>query len=54
MRTPQEAIMYIVIDLHTKEQVGTPYADIKRARSRATKLDLVYGAHRYIVKAMVI
>ncbi len=43
---------YIIIDTHTGEQVGGVYAYTQRnrARSRADKLDLAYGAYRYQVK----
>ncbi len=38
-----------VIDSQTKYLVGT-YATLRRALSKADKLDLAYGAVRYIVK----
>lgn len=43
-------IKYAVIDRHTGEQVGKPYTNKSRARSRADKLDIVYGAYRYSVR----
>jgi hypothetical protein len=42
--------MFKIIDIKTQKQVGKPYADRKRARTRANKLDLEYGAIRYVVK----
>jgi len=36
-------------DIHNKEWVGQTYADSRRARTRAEKLNLEYGAHRYVV-----
>lgn len=41
---------YIIIDRHTGDQMGKPYTDKNRARNRANKLDLQYGAYRYTVK----
>lgn len=41
---------FAVIDRHTGEQVGKPYTNKSRARSRADKLDIVYGAIRYGVR----
>lgn len=43
-------IKYVVIDRHTGEQVGKPYTSKNRARCRAEKLDMQYGAYRYIIK----
>jgi hypothetical protein len=40
---------YQVIDLHTKKVMGT-YATRAAASRRADKLDLAYGAIRYVVK----
>lgn len=40
---------YAVIDRHTGMAVGN-YGDRKRARRRADKLDLAYGAIRYGVR----
>lgn len=40
---------YQVIDNKTKQIVGE-YKSRKRASNRADKLDLEYGAYRYIVK----
>ena len=42
----------IIIDRQTGTQIGKPYTDKKRARSRANKLDLQYGAYRYTVKTV--
>lgn len=42
--------MYKIIDIKTGLQVGKPYATLKRARRRADKLDLEYGAIRYVVQ----
>lgn len=44
--------MYIIIDIQTKEQVGKVYNDRSRARKQANRLDLKYGAVRYVTKAM--
>lgn len=41
--------MYQVIDNRTGQLVGT-YSTAKRARRKADKLDLVYGAIRYSVR----
>ena len=41
--------MYVIKDIKTGQQVGKPYQDAKRARRRADKLDLQYGAIRYRV-----
>lgn len=40
---------YQIIDNQTKEIIGT-YKTRKRATTRADKLDIKYGAIRYIVK----
>lgn len=40
---------FAVIDRNTGGTVGT-YGDRKRARTRANKLDLQYGAIRYLVR----
>lgn len=40
---------YDVVDLQTGVVIGT-YATRKRARSKADKLDLIYGAVRYGVR----
>lgn len=47
-----ENTIYKIIDSKTGQQVGKDYTwkDRNRARSRADKLDLRYGAVRYIVK----
>ena len=41
---------YIIIDNKTNTQVGGIYTVRSRASKRADKLDLMYGAVRYIVK----
>jgi len=45
---------YKIIDLKTQQQVGKNYKGTQRnrARARADKLDLEYGAYRYIVRAI--
>jgi len=45
----EKAPTYIVIDRQTKAIMGR-YATLKRASSRANKLDLAYGAVRYTVR----
>lgn len=40
---------YTIIDIQTKTQVGKVYNDRNRARKQADRLDLKYGAVRYIV-----
>lgn len=40
-------ITYVIIDSHTRKQIGKPYVNANRARSRADKLDMEYGACRY-------
>jgi len=42
--------MYNVIDNQTGRVVGT-YSTMKRAYSKADRLDTIYGAVRYVVKA---
>jgi hypothetical protein len=42
--------MYEIWDIKEKRRVGTPYKARQRARTRADKLDLEYGAIRYIVR----
>ena len=42
--------MYKIIDIKTKQQVGSLYATLSRAHKRADKLDSEYGAVRYIVE----
>lgn len=44
--------IYKIIDGKTGEQIGKDYtyAQRNRARNRADKLDLEYGAYRYSVK----
>jgi hypothetical protein len=44
--------MYLIIDVKTNRPVGKPYQSIRRAYARADKLDLIYGAVRYIVKSI--
>lgn len=41
---------YSIVDIQTKAVVGKPYKDKVRARNQANKLDLKYGAFRYIVR----
>lgn len=41
---------YTIIDIQTKSQVGKVYNDRNRARKQADRLDLKYGAVRFIVK----
>jgi len=43
-----------IIDLRTRQQVGKDYAyeHRNRARNRAEKLNLEYGAHRYTAKTI--
>ena len=45
----REIIGYQIIDCQTGKQIGATYtyANRKRARSRADRLNLDYGAHRY-------
>ena len=49
-----ETKIYKIIDKNTNLQVGKDYAynQRNRARARADKLDLAYGAYRYIIKAV--
>lgn len=42
--------MFIIIDRQTGLQVGKPYKSKQRVRARRDKLDLIYGAYRYVVK----
>lgn len=42
---------YQVIDIQTKQVIGE-YSTRRRASNRADKLDLAYGAIRYIVKPL--
>ena len=39
--------MFIIRDLHTSQTVATRET-LQAARNRAAKLNLAYGAHRYI------
>lgn len=43
---------YQIIDTHTGLQIGRTYkySQRNRARSRADKLDMEYGAYRYSVR----
>lgn len=41
---------YSIVDIQTKAIVGKPYNDRSRARTQANKLDLKYGAIRYVVR----
>lgn len=41
--------MFKVIDKQTQQVMGT-YATRNRARNKADKLDMEYGAYRYYVK----
>lgn len=41
------ATAWIVYDRHGQCTVGKPYATKARARARAERLDLNYGAYRY-------
>lgn len=41
---------YTIIDVQTKATVGKVYNDRARAAKQANRLDMKYGAVRYIVK----
>lgn len=41
--------MYEIIDIQTKRRVGTTYESRQRAQRRADRLDMEYGAVRYVV-----
>lgn len=41
---------YEIFDVRTRSVVGKPYASRQRASARANKLDLAYGAVRYVVR----
>ena len=41
---------YSIVDIQTKAIVGKLYNDRSRARTQANKLDLKYGAIRYVVR----
>lgn len=41
---------FSIVDIQTKAVVGKPYNDRVRARNQANKLDLKYGAIRFVVK----
>ena len=45
---------YKVFDLSDRKVVGSIYATGKRARKRAEKLNLEYGAHRYYAQVVAI
>lgn len=42
--------LFKIVDIKTGKQVGKPYATRIRALHRADKLDLEYGAVRYVVR----
>lgn len=44
--------LYEIIDTHTRQRVGNiySYANRNRARARAERMNLSYGAHRYTVR----
>jgi hypothetical protein len=44
---------YKVIDGQTSQIVGKPFASLARARTKAERLDLEYGAYRYYVKGPI-
>lgn len=52
-KAPENRV-YIIVDTKTKKQVGKDYTDRQRASTRADKLDLEYGAVRYVVKPKII
>ena len=41
---------YEIYNYRTKQVIGNPYGCRKRARNRAEKLDLAYGAYSYLVR----
>ena len=41
--------LYKIVDIQTRQQIGELYKDRRRAQRRADKLDLRYGAVRFIV-----
>ena len=43
-------MLYQIYDIQTKLFTKGEYSTLKRARSKADKLNLSYGAHRYVVK----
>lgn len=43
---------YVIIDIQTKAQVGKVYTERKRASAQANRLDMKYGAIRYVVKSI--
>jgi hypothetical protein len=47
------ATTYEVVDRMTGRVVSRPYTDRNRARRRADRLDLEYGAIRYYVREVV-
>lgn len=42
--------MYAIIDRQTGRQVGKPYKNKNRARTRRDKLDLAYGGYKHFVR----
>lgn len=49
-----ESREYRVFDLSERKVVSAIYNSGKRARKRAEKLNLQYGAHRYYAQVMII
>ncbi|WP_391558967.1 hypothetical protein [Robertmurraya sp.] len=43
---------YVIIDIQTKTTVGKVYTERKRASAQANRLDMKYGAIRYVVKSI--
>ena len=41
---------YQVIDRQTNQKIGKPYSTRTRANNKADKLDMEYGAIRYVVR----
>lgn len=52
-KAPENRV-YIIVDSKTKKQVGKEYTARKPADRRANKLDLAYGAVRYVVKPKIL
>lgn len=48
----QAMTTYVIIDIQTKAQVGKVYTERKRASAQANRLDMKYGAIRYVVKSI--
>jgi len=44
--------MWTIYDRKEGCYVGKPYGNRRRAQSRAERLDLIYGAYRYNVRAL--